>query len=403
MVTAFSAGPQALGYMYQARVALYLLLQSPETAVAKIESLDDIELIDLTAETKLTLVQLKHHVKNNASLTNASPDLWKSIRVWAEQAKDHNFALQEARLNLVTTSKAPSGSIASLLGVENRNAQLAEDLLIDVSNTSSNESLQLSFAAFKRLTPAERTSLVSSITILDQHENIDEYKAKIRKHIRPAVRHMHVDGLYQRLEGWWFDRVVEHLLNPIDTTNISAFELNEKIASIAEGFHEESLPIDFHNDLPDAAFIAGSQRKPFVRQLQAINAQPRVVQKAILDYYRAFNQRSRWLQEGLMFPDELTSYEKILGDEWERYFDSICGSSVERMTEEELIAKGHKLLAWAELEATHLKIRPRVVADFVRRGSFHILADKEPIPRVCWHPTYIQKLETVMASAAKSA
>jgi hypothetical protein len=43
-MTTFSAAPQALGYIYQARVALSLLLQAPDEARIKVEALDDIEL-----------------------------------------------------------------------------------------------------------------------------------------------------------------------------------------------------------------------------------------------------------------------------------------------------------------------------------------------------------------------
>lgn len=402
MATTFSAGPHALGYLYQARVALFLLLDCPDESIVKIEALDDIELSTQNASDKLTLTQLKHHISKQAELTDYSPDLWKSIRVWATQVTDRSFALQDTRLNLITTATAAPGSIASLLGVKSRDPKKAEERLIYVSNDSSNKGLLASFNAFKALTPAQRTALVSSITILDQHENIEEYKTKICQLIRPAVRKQYVDSLYERLEGWWFNQAVRHLINISQTPFITAFVLNEKIASLAEGFHEENLPIDFLGEEPDAAFLADSQDKLYVRQLEAIGVKPRVVTKAIFDYYRAFHQRSRWLDEALVFPEELTAYEKLLVDEWERYFDSVCDPSLDAKTEEVLVAYGKRIFEWAELEATHLKIRPRVEADFVRRGSFHILANKEPIPTVHWHPKFIEKVLGTIQVAAKT-
>lgn len=402
MGTHFSAGPQALGYLYQARVALFLLLDCPDETIVKIEALDDIELSTLGGSDKISLTQLKHHVSKQAELTDYSPDLWKSIRVWATQVTDRSFALQDTRLNLVTTAKAAPGSIASLLGVIKRDPQKAEERLITVSNESSNKKLLASFSAFKALTPAQRTALVSSITILDQHENIEEYKTKICQLIRPSVRKQYVDSLYERLEGWWFNQTVRHLLNISTTPFITAFDLNEKIASLAEGFHEENLPIDFLSDEPDADFLSGSHDKLYVRQLEAIGVRPRVVTKAIFDYYRAFHQRSRWLEEALVFPEELTAFENVLVDEWERYFDSVCGHSLDAKTEKELVDYGKKIFEWAELEATHLKIRPRVEADFVRRGSFHMLANKEPIPAVFWHPKFIEKVLGSIQLAAKT-
>ena len=121
-----------------------------------------------------------------------------------------------------------------------------------------------------------------------------------------------------------------------------------------------------------------------------------------MDYYRAFEQRARWLQDGLLAPEELTKYEVTLIDEWERYFDSVCGHLPATTTEEELVAHGRTILKWAESESLHLKIRPRVEADFVRRGSFHLLADRTPSPAVHWHPNFIERMESAISSAAKS-
>src|SRR5687767_14092246 len=106
MCAAFSAAPQALGYLYQARVALFLLLQCPEEAIVKIEALDDIEVLEPSAAKKLKLAQLKHHINKEAELTDFSVDLWKSIRVWAEQVASRSFVLQDTRLFLITTAKA---------------------------------------------------------------------------------------------------------------------------------------------------------------------------------------------------------------------------------------------------------------------------------------------------------
>jgi hypothetical protein len=183
MATTFSAGPQALGYLYQARVALYLLLQCPDEATIKIEGLDDIEITG-AFDAKLSLSQLKHHTKSEANLADTSPDLWKSIRVWADQLSDRLFTLTDTRLYLVTTATAPTGGVASRLRVEGRDVKGASDRLLEIANSSSNKALEPSFVAFRTLTPAMRESLVSSITIVDQHENIEDYGQKIRQHIR---------------------------------------------------------------------------------------------------------------------------------------------------------------------------------------------------------------------------
>lgn len=395
----FSAGPQALGYLYQVRAALFTLLQYPDEASIKIEAMDDIEVVNPEGEYRLELTQLKHHITKEAELTDHSPDLWKSIRVWAEQVADRSFVLKDTKLFLVTTSQAPEKSIASMLGLKNRDCNTAKTKLLDIANSSENKKLTSSFKAFIKLSEVQKDALLNSIIIFDQNPNIEEYQLKITQLIRPAVHKQYVKGLYERLEGWWFNKVVLHLLNPNQYPQISAFELHEKNASIAESFHNENLPIDYLHEDHSSDFLQESKNKLFVHQLEAIKARPLVIKKATLDYYRSFQQRSRWLQEGLIFPQELEHYESILIDEWERYFDLICGDSGENLSEEELITQGNKILKWIEFDALHLKIRPKVDADYVRRGTFHMLADKEPVPLVYWHPKFKEKLTAVMASA----
>jgi len=78
----FYASASILGYIYQCRYALHEALhklrKSEEFAVS-IETLDDV-VFEKDGEAS-DLIQTKHHVKQSADLTDASPDLWKSIRI----------------------------------------------------------------------------------------------------------------------------------------------------------------------------------------------------------------------------------------------------------------------------------------------------------------------------------
>lgn len=79
-----AAGPQALGYLYQAQYALYALLTADgEESALILEGLDDVELQSATAT---ELQQLKHHLstKRQAVLSNRSTDWWKTLRVWGD-------------------------------------------------------------------------------------------------------------------------------------------------------------------------------------------------------------------------------------------------------------------------------------------------------------------------------
>ena len=96
--TDFSAADSALGYLYQVRLALLSALQrlaEDDTFALYLETLDDV-VFDTTGSA-LELLQLKHRCDRAANLTDASPDLWKSLRVWMD-GRAHVTIPMDARL-----------------------------------------------------------------------------------------------------------------------------------------------------------------------------------------------------------------------------------------------------------------------------------------------------------------
>lgn len=389
----FSAGAQAIGYLYQARYALHLILQSSEETKLSIEGLDDIEFEEGT--NPIELLQLKHHTKE-ASLTDHSADLWKTIRVWSTYAQDGRIQLGDTLFTLVTTAKAKDDSIAALLQPEgnNRDAKIACQKLITIAQTSENESLQKAFAAFTSLTPEKRGMLIESIHVLDASPNICDTGGRIKDRIKFAVSAEHLEGLYERLEGWWFGKVVSHLSGGSEEV-ITATEVHNKIVDIAEEFRPDSLPIDYANAQPPSPPDPERDNRYFVLQLKAIALQNKRIEKAIIDYYRAFEQRSRWVREELLVSDDLEQYEKKLVDEWERHrFAAEDENVLDVASGQELEVLGRYLYKWMEFEAD-IRIRQSVTERYVMRGSYHMLADEDP-PRVWWHLKFIERLEQLL-------
>src|SRR5689334_7496200 len=150
MAHAFSAGPQAIGYLYQARYALLALLQShQEEASVLIEGLDDIEIRDSASVT--TLDQLKHHMKGTAALTDASPDLWKTLRIWSTQLAENAWDPTIVKLNLITTATASKETAAwHLQAGSDRNIDRALELLVKAisESTNTNAAIRQAFSAF---------------------------------------------------------------------------------------------------------------------------------------------------------------------------------------------------------------------------------------------------------------
>ena len=72
------ASEQMVGYLYQVRYALALLLDDDNSdSQISIEKFDDVAFVD--GNTPIERIQLKHHVRKAGNLTDKSTDLWRKI------------------------------------------------------------------------------------------------------------------------------------------------------------------------------------------------------------------------------------------------------------------------------------------------------------------------------------
>jgi hypothetical protein len=156
----FGAAAPAIGYLYQCRYALWrLLIRSRTDAVAElsIERLDDIAFDQGTDQERL---QTKHSIRRRASMSDASPDIWKTLRVWSEGIIAGTLDVPGAVLSLVTTAIAPNGGAAACLrpegyGLSLRDPATALQLLEAVTQSSNTTQAEIlaSHKAFMNLTP----------------------------------------------------------------------------------------------------------------------------------------------------------------------------------------------------------------------------------------------------------
>lgn len=393
MSTPHSAAAPALGYFYQVRYALLLILKSewdnPNLSV-EIETLDDVVLKN--PDSLRELLQLKHHTSQKASLTNASTDIWKTLYIWCTHLKKGKISLPDTILTLVTTAKASEGSIASLLRPEDkyRNTELACRKLLDVANTSKNKSSEMirAFETFKNLSEKERHLLVNSIQVLILSPNISDTAIEIKKIIQIMVPQKYLGQLYHALEGWFFDKIV-HQLSGNKAKLISKFEVHKTIREMAYQFKQDNLPIYYRNDDPPQSDDIENDNRIFVLQLKIIQALRRI-KSARRDYYRAYMERSRWINDELLFDDDLLNYEKILIEKWEDYFGGILDefeleNELSIYDASEIQLKKMGLLTYKEICKLNMPIGRRETEPYVTRGSYHILSNKL---RVGWHPLF---------------
>ena len=217
-----------------------------------------------------------------------------------------------------------------------------------------------------------------------------------------SIRRECRDSVYERLEGWWHD-IVLALLTARRLLPIYGYEVSDKLVAFAEEYKTDNLPITFRNKFPDEEIDTDSDQRLFVKQLREIGVSSMRIRNAILDYYRAYEQRSAWARENLLVSGEIEDYEDRLEDEWSRYRDVVFERLDQESAESVLREAGRKLYQWADQVSgniSSLRIRERVTEPYVVRGYFHILANIMPSPRIYWHPRFLERLRELLAVKA---
>lgn len=384
----YSAPGPMLGYLYQVRIALLWAARQSTLGnfTLSVETLDDVSFADDKDAT--FVLQTKHSINSQATLSDLSPELWKTLRVWMDGYVSGEVSQNASRF-LITTATVSAGTAcaAMVTGGSERDIELAANLLKHAATTSTNIALKDTYDIFLALTPDQQVSLLNTIYIVGGEPNAED----IEKALKEAIHYVsirHVDVALQMLEGWWFKRVVYELLN--NGQGITRLEFDSQISEIQESLKRDALPI---NDGIDSLMVALSElpeyaNRPFYKQVELVGAGSGRIRNAITSYLQAFRQRSAWMRDDLLFETDLRSYDHRLVEEWALLREQICDELGEEPGEVELAKAGRAILKWAE--DAPIPIRSGVSAPWVCRGSFHMLAEDL---KVGWHPDFRDRLE----------
>jgi hypothetical protein len=244
----------------------------------------------------------------------------------------------------------------------------------------------------------EQRDFYARITIIDAAPRITDVPGLINQYLRTVRRELR-PMLFERLEGWWTDSVIKILAGERKEP-VYGYEVSDKLSALAEEYRSDNLPITFRNRLPDGQIDVADDPRLFVEQLRVLDLSTTRIRNAIIDYYRAFAQRSSWARESLLVSGEIEEYEDRLVDEWTRYREVVFETLTDGSDEDACLKAGRALYNWAEMETSALRIRDRVTEPYVVRGAFHILANSNPHPRIYWHPRFLQRLGHLLGVAA---
>ncbi len=389
----YAAGEQGLGYVYQIRFALAHLMKQDETQALLIEADDDVELRDVDG--KKTLISLKHK-QVGETVGTLSTDFWKSVRIWLDRyIRDGNLACDHSYCMATTARVGPASLLRHFLdGADAKPAGFAKQLIAELKGSKAALSAQIE-TTFGSLTSTQQDDFLARIVIADSSLRIKELDAAFVPLLRSVAAKYRID-VRERMEGWWLREAIELIQG--ERQPITGAEVWAKFAQVNSEYYDERLPITFDDAYPDEKIDALKDTRQFVEQLRAIGMSSDSLEMAILDFYRAFSQRAHWSRVNALVGGEIRKFELRLIEEWKRARGWAMVKAPQN--EAEFQAAGRQLYDWAENQSKGLQIRKDVTEDFVRRGSFHILADEKPMPRVHWHPQFLERLKAATSKVS---
>lgn len=383
----YAAPEQNLGYLYQSHFALYRLFLLPENTAVVFEKEDDVV---FSSEGKFSLGSLKHK-KEGDSLTNLDVDFWKSVNIWLSSYEQDGRVLSKSIYFLFTTAVVSQGTFYYIFANKDEIDLSVVKEIDKILKSSNSQIIGPVRKRFNLLTAEEKIDFLSRIHISDGSPRIEDLKSKIIDKNFRGVNRKFRDDVYERLLGWW-DLQVLDLLTGKRTEPIEGAETSDKLFSISREYDIDNLPITHLDEEPPLDLFAQYEKMLFVKQLKEIDILPNSIKIAILDYYRAVEQRSLWARRDLLIDGEIEAYEKRLINEWERVKNLYLCEMDEHASETELKKVGREIFKWAELNAD-FRIRDKVTEPYVRRGHFHLLANEL---KVYWHPQFLNRIKQIL-------
>lgn len=387
------ASASAVGYLFQVNWALVELLENaparPDQSIS-LETHDDVAWEE--SGSPVELLQSKHHVGVSSGLGDKATDIWKTLLVWMNTAQPADP--DGPALVLVTTSVAQPGTAANALRSGARDTAAAVLKLTDAAHSSTAENTKKARERFLGLSEAERQVFVGRIIVADGAPGVDDLDAKLARILWAALPASHQDLFLSMVWRWWAAVALDMLRGR--RLRVSAGEAHAAISHLRDRFSEDNLPTTVElADVDEGSVMAAHGDSVFVHQMRWVSFNETNLRRAVVDYYRAVTQATRWLTEDLIGLNELERFEDNLLDEWQRVFADMVEDLGIDADEAAKTAAGKELLRRLR-DSTAVNVRPRYNEPFFARGRRHMLAD---LGQIGWHPDFQARLENLLSVA----
>ena len=380
------ASAQALGYLYQTQCALLLLLKSDDSDIKIcVEKFDDISFHK--NDKPENLLQIKYH-SNKGNITNSSIDFWRTLKVWIDSIKKDSQLLEKTSFCIITTNSISENSIIekirgkteSIDYIYNNLRKIAEE---GRKTIKSDSLLSKCYDTFINFDSSLVQGLINKINITPDFVRPSEVNEKILQKIKICTTQKNENTVFERLMGWWYKKMIE-CLESIEPVFISYNELRSELFYITSELNDDNLPNDVTQKEIEA-IKKTNDVKTLIFQLEIIDSKSQKINNALKNYYQSYAQRSKWLRENLISPDEIDDYDTQLSNEWEYQFSEITDNIDNKTPDIQKKEMGKEL--YNILMNQNIPIRKNVNDKTISRGSFNGLANEK---KIGWHPDYEQ-------------
>jgi len=302
-------------------------------------------------------------------------------------------------LTMITTLTAADGTAAAALRPTSHHPQTALRLLEDAARTSTEGRFRATREAFLGLREAEREVFVARMRVLDASPTIGDLDGQVRRQLFYTLPLHHETTFMGLLWNWWYSLVVDMLQG--HRRRVDAIEVRSFIDDLRDKFTRDNLPtLVLLSELNKQEAYDECGDLPFVHQLRWVSAPPVILQTAIIDYFRAYTQQGRWLEDDLIGLHEIEEFERRLRDEWERAF-SWATANLDPNADETIKTEIGRNLLRKTLDQTIHRVRERYTDPFFSRGKHHELANRRRSENgIGWHPDFERRLEELLLARA---
>jgi len=135
-------------------------------------------------------------------LTDKSPDIWKTFRIWAE-AFLNNEIEEDTSLYLITTESAEEDKLAYFLSLNDSKRDINKALkrVEEITSDKPSETNKKGYETFKNLNVLQQKMLLQNIYVIDKVEDIERIKTNLKIWLKVSVNKKYVDAFVQRLEA----------------------------------------------------------------------------------------------------------------------------------------------------------------------------------------------------------